>query len=130
VRILTSTVTRIQPLRFWPGWRSIHGERGYRDPEFIAIREFQEPTRFTESGNAELEPIQQGSVSLSGNDELSSNLARQSKEGDDFSVARFLRQLSKRLSLCVSTLAKRGKALEKPRDPSDIFHLNGISKVV
>jgi hypothetical protein len=68
-------------------------------------------------------------ASFIGNGRASSNLARQSKEGHDFSVARFLRQLSKRLSLCVSTLAKCRKAIQKSRDPPGIFYLNGISKV-
>ena len=64
-----------------------------------------------------------------GNGRSSSSLARQSKEGRDFSVARFFSQLSKGLSLCVSTLVKRRKAIQKSRDPPDIFRLNGISKV-
>jgi len=59
-----------------------------------------------------------------------SSFTRQSKEGPNFSVAQLFRQLSKRLSVYISALAKCRKAFQKSRYPPGIPKLNGISKVL
>src|SRR5208283_1825613 len=59
-----------------------------------------------------------------------SRLTSQSKQRRDFPVARLFRQLSKRLSVYVSTLAKRRKTFQKSRHPPSISKLNGIGKVL
>ena len=59
-----------------------------------------------------------------------SSFTRQSKEGPNFSVAQLFRQLSKRLSVYISALAKCRKAFQKSRHPPSIPKLNGISKVL
>jgi hypothetical protein len=59
-----------------------------------------------------------------------SSITRQSKEGHNFSVAQLFRQLSKRLSVFISALAKCRKAFQKSRYPPSISKLNGISKVL
>jgi hypothetical protein len=61
---------------------------------------------------------------------LTSCLTRQSKEGQNFLVARLFRQLSKRLAVYAFALAKRRKAFQKSRYPPGISKLNGISKVL
>jgi hypothetical protein len=58
-----------------------------------------------------------------------SSLTSQAKQGHNFSIARFFRQLSKRLSVYISTFAKVRKAFQKSPYPSRIPSLNRISKV-
>jgi hypothetical protein len=57
------------------------------------------------------------------------SLTRRAKEGYNFPLAGLLRQLSQRLSVCISALAKRRKAFQKSRGPPGISKLDGISKV-
>jgi hypothetical protein len=59
-----------------------------------------------------------------------SSLTRQSKKGQNFSVARLFRQLSKRLSVYIFALSKRRKTFQKSRYPPGITKLNRINKVL
>lgn len=59
-----------------------------------------------------------------------SSLTRQSKKGQNFSVARLCRQLSKRLSVYIFALTKRRKAFQKSRYPPGITKFNRISEVL